>query len=505
MEKSQAFNPNNITMKDIMHPEDLEKIKDILSYLKCNKCNDLMIEPKMCVSCSLQLCNKCHKSNCNHELIVSRHLKSILENKKFKCKYRENGCNEPATFDYFSLKRHAEVCGAFKKMFSEKSSLISKMDNSEANLNSHNFKTYNLKSRTNNDLTDFSSLSTLTCSCGEIINGPNLKVNYIAHKKLCTQKEMEASQSDSKLIRENMIKNFMEKVEKVQKSFSEVIKQRNTDCLESIEESLTEFLSSVEEKRESIKKIEEEVADYYKQVSVSKDYFPPALLEKNPEYKRLVEEEQDLKRKQRELELELLRSTEEFENKKLRGEEELKRISVDYMNKLLSYEAEEKWLKEEIANHNPELINSIFSDTDTCSFCKNSNANIKKHYCQQCCKRFCIGTCAKLCNTATCSKMSKYICPECVPSCGLCRKNIFCGSCKKSCYYVDCKYTFCPDCYKKNGHQTRAPTSNCAFFTCEVDKTKACLMTSLFCSKCEKRLCNYCLYNDKDHFPTLFK
>ena len=153
------------------------------------------------------------------------------------------------------------------------------------------------------------------------------------------------------------------------------------------------------------------------------------------------------------------------------NEEELKRISADYMNKLLSYEAEEKWLKEEIANHNPELINSIFSDTDTCSFCKNSNANIKKHYCQQCCKRFCIGTCAKLCNTATCSKMSKYICPECVPSCGLCRKNIFCGSCKKSCYYVDCKYTFCPDCYKKNGHQTRAPTSNCAFFTCEVDKT----------------------------------
>ena len=64
---------------------------------------------------------------------------------------------------------------------------------------------------------------------------------------------------------------------------------------------------------------------------------------------------------------------------------------------------------------------------------------------------------------------------------------------------------FCPDCYKKNSHQQRNGVNPCNFFTCDVHKEKCCLMTTIFCGKCERRLCNTCIFNDKEHFDTFFK
>jgi hypothetical protein len=225
----------------------------------------------------------------------------------------------------------------------------------------------------------------------------------------------------------------------------------------------------------------------------------------NVDYVKLVDEEKSLSIKKDKLEIDLNQGIKTFNDKKLQGEKELKDLVKDYKSKLQQYEIEEGWLKETISQYNPGIISSVFSDTDTCHLCRNVNVNIKKYYCQECRKRFCAGSCAKVCQTSQCTKISKYICPECVPRCGLCRKNVYCYDCKKSCFYSECKNKFCPDCYKKNAHQQRNSNNNCAFFTCEVDKVKACLMTSLFCVKCEKRLCNNCLFNDKAHFEYLFK
>jgi len=307
-----------------------------------------------------------------------------------------------------------------------------------------------------------------------------------------------------KTLKEKLISDFMFKIDRVQKSFLEVSKQKHNDYVSKLKQEMSVFNKALETKNTNIKKSEEEIAEYYKNVSLSKDYVPLNVLREHHEYVRLENEEKELINKQKDLEAKLMVAQKNYFDKKNDAEKTLKNLVKDYKLKLQQYELEETWLKEEISSFNPGIINSVFSDSDTCSLCKNSNVVTKKYYCQDCRKRYCAGTCAKLCSTSNCSKMNKYICPECVQKCGLCRKNIFCGDCKKPCYYTECKLIFCPECYKKNAHQARAPNNNCAFFTCEVDKTKACLMSSLFCVKCEKRLCNNCLFNDVDHFKTLF-
>ena len=70
--------------------------------------------------------------------------------------------------------------------------------------------------------------------------------------------------------------------------------------------------------------------------------------------------------------------------------------------------------------------------------------------------------------------------------------------------YSKCPNKFCPECYRKNEHQSRTSDKNCAFFTCDdEEKNTVCLMTTLYCSQCDKRLCNKCLMKDKEHHSFL--
>ena len=501
---------NSLTMKDILNEEGLDKLKDIMSYLKCNKCNELMIEPKMCVTCSKNLCLKCQKNNCNHELILSRHLKSILKNIFLKCR----GCKDSKDYDYFSLSKHAESCGFFKQLQKDKLLFINSDQNKE-NINEDkvqtSIKSFSLQSKNLSDA-EYQKLTVINCHCGERIESVNLKEAFKQHRKSCIQKDIEnkikESENDSNFSNRNkdtIINEFMTRIETIQKNYYDVSKLKNNGFLAEVNNDLSSFMLSINKKTENIRTIEEEIENYNKKIAESRDYIPNELILSNVEYQRLMEEEKALKLEKSNLEVSLREITNKYNTTKANNEDALNNQLNDYKVKLQSLEVEELWLKEEIATYDPTLINSVFSDIDTCSFCKNSKIEIKKHYCQTCCKRYCAGTCAKICSSNNCSKQSKFICPTCVPRCGLCRKNVFCENCKKSCYYQDCKNIFCPECYKKNSHQARTPTNNCAFFTCENCKVKACLMTSLFCVKCEKRLCNSCLFNDKDHFDILFK
>lgn len=525
MAKLEKVNFMKLSMKDLISSEDVQELRDLWPYLKCSRCNELMIEPKMCITCNKNLCIKCKGQNCNHETIVSRHLKNILENLQLKCKFYDNGCNEKETYNYFKMKNHAEKCPAvldayITNVMDYKSSSYQNEDPLTSVLNTMSqqkmsdpimnstvlmYKTVTLNSA---NMENSPKTTSFTCSCGETFDGNNTKELFLSHKKECLQKkeyEFNQKEENNLGLRERLISEFMMKIEKLQNCFAEASEEKQSEFLSKAHYDMNKFHNEIKQKEETMKTTESELNEYYSKQGSKRDFVPQEYLNSHPEYMKLYEKERELMKKQEDLENKLLNATKNFNDKKYQSEKELRDLAKEYKTKLQQYEIEEAWLKETISQYNPGIISSVFSDTDTCHHCKNVNVKIKKYYCQECRKRFCAGTCAKICSTGPCAKISKYICPECVPRCGLCRKNVFCNDCKKKCFYAECKYTFCPDCYKKNGHQERSGSNNCAFFTCERDKRKACLMTSMFCVKCEMRLCNNCLFNDKEHFQYLFK
>lgn len=549
---------------DLLHEEDLNKLDEILSYLKCSYCSKVMLDPRMCLSCNKKLCKKCHKLNCNHALVLSRHLKSILENLKLKCKYYQNGCDDNTEFNFFTLKNHSENCLSYKQAYEQKvkehfNENINKLKNNEINDFEENINEVNnnftssrisLAKFTNED--EIKNINSVECSCGEIIkNDDNLKNAFIKHKKYCLINNSEYStiyksiiknnnennDNDFNIIKESnssvnninnndsnnnfnnleiefnsnvdvkdtLVNEFMKKIEIIQKNFYDLTNARNTEYIDKIQTTLNKFNNSIEEKKSSINDLENEINNFYKTNKVDKSNIPEKYLLKNKEYQKLINEENILKEQEAQAKKSLNKAKAEYLLKENQGEEEINNNLADYKKKLQQLKVQEIWLKEEISVYEPELVNSIFSDSDSCNKCKDNNISVKKFSCQKCFKKFCTGKCALICANSSCIKTSKYICPNCVPKCAFCRKNIYCDNCKKKCFYEGCPNTFCPECFNKNAHQARSSNNNCAFFACEIDKVKSCLMTTMFCSECEKRLCNNCLFKDKDHFDKLFK
>ena len=61
------------------------------------------------------------------------------------------------------------------------------------------------------------------------------------------------------------------------------------------------------------------------------------------------------------------------------------------------------------------------------------------------------------------------------------------------CYSDFCNNIFCQDCYSRNNYQTRAASCKCSYFDCEsCSRKKICIMSTIFCNSCEKRICNQC-------------
>lgn len=70
----------------------------------------------------------------------------------------------------------------------------------------------------------------------------------------------------------------------------------------------------------------------------------------------------------------------------------------------------------------------------------------------------------------------------------------------KKCYSNNCQNHFCNDCYYKNEYQIRETKCDCKYFTCETCDSgkKQCIMSTVYCSKCNKRYCHEC-FRTKHH------
>lgn len=71
----------------------------------------------------------------------------------------------------------------------------------------------------------------------------------------------------------------------------------------------------------------------------------------------------------------------------------------------------------------------------------------------------------------------------------------------QKCYNENCGNVLCQDCYSRNHYQVRASSYRCNYFNCDqCCKKNICIMTTIFCNACEKRICSCCyISNHSDH------
>ena len=84
-------------------------------------------------------------------------------------------------------------------------------------------------------------------------------------------------------------------------------------------------------------------------------------------------------------------------------------------------------------------------------------------------------------------------------------KEVTCTICKKKfekeqtqkCYYEKCDKEYCNKCYSLNKHQVRTSDYPCNFYTCcECGNDNICIMNTVFCARCQLRICSQC-YREK--------
>lgn len=483
---------------DLIDPSDKVHIEEFLPFLKCYKCHEIMVDPKFCVTCNLNVCIKCKPGSCDHPAIQSRHLKYILETMNFKCKFSSKGCMQ--MLKYLDIRSHLVSCkhvnyrnimqGAASgnvnlsnSLFSNSSLLNSGRQNNLGSNNNPGAFTTVKKAAINEDkfkmLVDVGSLEgKINVQCIYCKNDFSNKKQFIEHSKACFP-------SDNKS--DDLIANFSQNYENIRNLYYEMQKEKIHDNVKDLTHHLNEFYNKMNNK------ISQNEAAELKITKFLTDEF----IKEDEAYIQLEIQEQELEKKKNELALQLKKKIEEYRYHDTQQEKSLMNELGNYKNITIQLEMEEKWLKEEIES-------SVFEAAgEKCAKCGSEDNNVKKFFCQECRGKYCIEKCAIKCKNQTCPKGIKYMCPRDTKKCSLCHKSNYCESCKKACFFVDCSNQFCPECYKKNEHQTRNQNINCKFFTCEKDQVCDCLMTSLFCSKCEKRLCNKCIMKDVEHFPFL--
>jgi hypothetical protein len=464
-------------MIDLIDPQDKIKIDEYLPFLRCNKCTIVMIEPKVCTTCNLNLCQNCHTKTCTHTLVQSRHLKSTLERLVFKCRNRLNGCYKE--LKYAEIRNHLLNC-QFNMVSASRTDGDDKMTKSALTPPS-------LKKDSAMDIHDNlsrsmivnpvnSKLPILCKNCNAPFQDKN---SYIEHTKKCFEKEKDANKS--------VVEEFLVKFNNLQNGFSLFNSDKLKENITLTQKNLNEKLNTIEFKNNRIISLENMIKKFNADESFSED---PELLAIKSEEDRTIQEKIKLQeiynRKLNEYQ-EKLKEYESSFNDEVRSQKE----------KLMLLEVEEKWIKE-------DMESCVFiTDSGVCALCGNSESTVKKFYCQDCSGKYCVNKCAKQCKNTNCKRPNKYICPKDNKACNLCQKYNYCEDCKRKCFYQNCSNSFCPECYKKNEHQARNNNINCKFFTCERDLVCDCLMTSIYCSKCEKRLCNNCLIHDIDHHPFL--
>jgi hypothetical protein len=456
---------------ELIDPADKIKIDEYLPFLRCYKCMDVMLEPKTCLTCNLNLCPKCHKQTCSHPLSQSRHLKSILEGLSFKC--RNKGCDK--TLKYFEIRPHLLTC-TFS--FNDRNDQKEQISKSMVVLPDKKDSAVDINDNLSRSMI-FNNQNERLPSC-KYCNTPfQDRTKYLEHMKTCIPQEPE----------KNVVELFRQKLTNLQTTFGQY-------STEKLKENITLTQKLLKEKSDIIEAKYNNMSSYENILGKTKN--DESLLD-DPEILLIKQQEERVKKEKADLQKSYQDKVNEYQQKLTVYESSFNEEIKQYKEKLASLEMEEKWLKE-------DMDSSLFiTDSGVCNTCGNNDTNVKKFFCQDCSCKYCINKCAKVCKNPYCSKTNKYICPRDSKACNLCRKFNYCEECKKRCFYQNCQNSFCPECFKKNEHQARNSNINCKFFTCERDQICDCLMTSIYCSKCEKRLCNRCLMNDIDHHPFLLQ
>lgn len=105
--------------------------------------------------------------------------------------------------------------------------------------------------------------------------------------------------------------------------------------------------------------------------------------------------------------------------------------------------------------------------------------------------------CSKQCTNKNYNHINNNYCGDCFAQCSLCMETKQCRSCTKKCFCKNCSNLLCNSCFDKNKHQLRPETTNCKFYKCDNCQTDAnCIMTTVYCAKCDRRVCVNCFHKD---------
>lgn len=299
-------------------------------------------------------------------------------------------------------------------------------------------------------------------------------------------------------------KKFLKGYEILKDRFARNITETYSKNLEIFKKFFADYNTDIENKNNLIAKLMNTHQEL-KQIEKQTDDQLIQILEKDPEYINIMNIRTQLLKRKNELEIELSKRINEINRIKAESELKFESIKFQYLKKIENLEKIECELNRAIDKIQPGLLPSMNTrNIHACGVCSNESSQVKKVICEDCKMSFCENKCIKLCVGEACKGPNKkYVCPNHISSCGLCGKNSYCDVCQKKCYYINCKNQFCPTCFRRNEHQIRNPNISCRFFTCERDQHSDCIMCSIFCQKCEKRLCKNCIRTEIDHFPFL--
>lgn len=532
---SNKLNENYVSQNilDLIDPKDKLQLEEFSNFIKCNKCSEVSSDPKACYTCNYITCQSksCYTNKCNHPLSISRHIRDLLKDLKLKCRFKFKGCTKEGTIS--EIRNHILECkfAELKLVQLSKYNEIYNLSNQKLNLikkNASNNEKLNKSALGKNLSLNKYQLkdNSITQDCLKCRTKLNNKREYVEHLKICTMNSDDniADINFQEIQPENDINssiitgcavgvhdisndNISDFNRLITNSNIEVLKNNLNYKLINLKKEQKDYISNII--TTNGKEIDFTLSQFIKELNAKKEQ-KEALDISNTKYKNenFFEEDQQLNLIKQEFEtlqnqkIELLnklkKKIDEIRNIEFQQEKNLEADLQSSKKVWLQLQLEESWLNDEIESSEFE------ANGEKCAKCREEDNSVKKFFCQECRGKYCIGKCAVQCsNSRVCGNNLEKInlCPKCSKPCDLCRMVIYCETCLKKCFYENCNNKFCPECFKRNEHQTRNPKVNCKFFTCEKDKICDCLMTSLFCTKCDKRHCNNCIHENKDHFP----
>lgn len=266
------INEQNLSsnMNDLIDPSDKYKLEEYISFLKCHKCSDIMAEPKSCPTCEKILCSKCKMEVCAHTLMQSRHLKSLLENINFKCKFNQEGCQE--NLKYFDIRSHIITC----KYAIQQKLIVNKNNNFLNNQSSLPFnascpiagpnrnKSFFIDTPLfpeNSKVYNFRALSStyegkVHIKCSKCDNTFLTKNDFTIHLKLCDlienlggQNENQNEESNRQNEINKLNEEFYQKFERVKNRFITFQNEKKSEYYKTFTNKINSFLANLNEKK----------------------------------------------------------------------------------------------------------------------------------------------------------------------------------------------------------------------------------------------------------------